>query len=325
MRPPRFSERLAVWVLLGFGGLALGADLIASDLPLAARVDGHTYLLPCLTHPVELRRHTQTTLGLAAEWLVRTPIAYGPQQPATLDDLARASPPPWPPEGRHWLGSDELGRDVLARLIHGARVSLFIALVTVVISVGLGVTLGAAAGFFRGPTDLLVSRVIEVMTTFPTVFFLIALMAVLRTQSVWPLVLVLGLTRWPEMARLARAEALALAEADFVLAARALGASGWRIVFRHVVPNVAGPVIVAATFAVGHVLLLESALSFLGLGVPPPTPSWGELLTEAHRTLIRPGAWWLALFPGLAIAAVVLSVNSLGERLRRAFARPGAE
>ena len=314
-------NRLAIALLTAFVLASLGADLLASEYPLAMRLDEQVYLLPCLTRPASLRLHTRQTLRQQAAWLVSTPIPFGPNETATDEDLEQRSPPPWAPDSRHWLGSDELGRDVLARLIHGARVSLFIALVTVLIAVGVGLVIGASAGYFGGAVDLVLSRVIEVMTTFPMVFFLIALLSVLRTQSLWPLVVVLGLTRWPDVARLTRAETLRLKTLDFVLAARAMGASSARIVARHIIPNALGPVIVAATFAVGSTLLLETALSFLGLGVAPPTASWGELLTEAHRTLLSPGAWWLAVFPGLALATMVLCVNRVGESLQRSMTR----
>ncbi len=304
-------NRLAVGTLVAFFAAAVFADVLASDLPLAAKVDGTLYLLPCVTRPLVFRTPP------VAQWSIPTPIPFGPNTLATTLDFERATPPPWAPDQTHWLGTDELGRDVLARLVHGARVSLFIALMTVFISVVLGVLIGASAGAFGGFVDLTLSRLIEVMTTFPTVFFLVALLSVLRTQSLWPLVLVLGLTRWPDIARLVRVEVLRLKTLDFVTAARAMGASPMRIIATHLVPNAMGPVIVAATFAVGSTLLLEAALSFLGLGVAPPTASWGELLTQAHRTLIHPGAWWLAVFPGVAIMLVVLCVNRLGELLSR--------
>jgi peptide/nickel transport system permease protein len=215
------------------------------------------------------------------------------------------------------LGTDELGRDVAARLVHGARVSLLIAFFTVLIAVGIGMLLGGLAGYLGGAVDLVISRVLEVMQTFPLVFFLLALLAIVRVQSIWPLILALGLTRWTEVARLVRAEVLTLSQRDFVLAARAMGASPTRIIVQHLLPNALGPVLVVATFGVGSAILLETALSFLGIGVAPPTASWGELLTEAHRTLQHPGAWWLAVFPGLAIASTVLAVNALGEAVRR--------
>jgi peptide/nickel transport system permease protein len=177
--------------------------------------------------------------------------------------------------------------------------------------------LGGLAGYLGGAVDLVISRVLEVMQTFPLVFFLLALLAIVRVQSIWPLILALGLTRWTEVARLVRAEVLTLSQRDFVLAARAMGASPTRIIVQHLLPNALGPVLVVATFGVGSAILLETALSFLGIGVAPPTASWGELLTEAHRTLQHPGAWWLAVFPGLAIASTVLAVNALGEAVRR--------
>jgi len=309
--------RPAVVVLALLIGAAVFADLLASDLPLAVRVDGQTHWLPCLARPAALRGRNQATLAATAEWMVCTPIPYGPAQTIAATGELREGLPPWGPDGAHWLGTDELGRDVLARLIHGARVSLFVAFFTVLIAVGVGLLLGGVSGYLGGATDAVLSRALEVMTTFPLVFFLIALLSVLRTQSLWPLVLALGLTRWTDVARLVRAEVLKLKTLDYVLAARAMGASTARIIARHLLPNALGPVLVTATFGVAAAVLLETALSFLGLGVAPPTASWGELLTQAHRTLVHPGAWWLAVFPGTCIALTVLSVNALGEAVRR--------
>lgn len=305
--------RRALLFLTALLALALGADLLASDLPLAVRIDGQTHLLPCLTRPVVLQHRPLT----GAEWIVHTPIPFGPLQTLAVTGEERDTPPPWAPDERHWLGTDELGRDVAARLLHGARVSLFVAFFTVLISLGVGLLVGGASGYLGGLVDAVLSRVLEVMQTFPLVFFLLALLALVRVQSLWPLILALGLTRWTDVARLVRAEVLSLKTREFVLAARALGASPARIVTRHLLPNALGPVLVVATFGVGSAILLETALSFLGLGVAPPTASWGELLTEAHRTLHHPGAWWLAVFPGAAIASTVLSVNALGEAVRR--------
>ncbi|MGV3619757.1 MAG: ABC transporter permease [Archangium sp.] len=297
-------------VLAGLVFIALAADVLASDLPLIARVEGNTYVLPCLTRP-------RAIIGKTPEWSVATPIPWGPLQTIASTGELRDQPPPWAPDEKHWLGTDELGRDVAARLVHGARVSLFVAFFTMVIALGIGLLIGGVSGYLGGKTDAVLSRIVEVMQTFPLVFFLLALMAVLRTQSLWPLVIALGLTRWTDVARLVRAEVLSLSSREFVLAARALGASPARIIARHLLPNAIGPVLVVATFGVGSAILLETALSFLGIGVAPPTASWGELLTEAHRTLQHPGAWWLAVFPGLAIAGTVLTVNGLGEALRR--------
>ncbi len=287
--------------------LALGADLLASEYPLVGRAEGRLYVLPCLTKP---------TPPPVWEWQVRTPIPFGPLQTLAVTGEDRDEPPPWAPDSTHWLGTDELGRDVAARLLHGARVSLLVALLSVLLSVFIGAVVGGVSGYFGGATDAVLSRVVEVMQTFPLVFFLIALMSVLRTQSLWTLIIALGVTRWADMARLVRAEILTLKTRDFVLVARAQGASGAYILRRHLLPNALSPVLVAATFGAGSAILLESALSFLGLGVAPPTASWGELLTQAHRTLVHPGAWWLAVFPGVAIASTVLCVNAFGEALR---------
>jgi len=317
------AARVGAVVLLSWAVVALFADLLASDLPLAVRVDGVTWLLPAWTRPGALVGQTQQRLANRAEWLVGTPIPFGPLQTFVTSDSSRADEPLSSPDGRHWLGTDEIGRDVLARIVHGARVTLFVAVGVVLLSTLLGIVLGALAGFLGGLADLLVSRALELATTFPTVFFLITIVAALRTPSLSAVVLVLALTRWPEPARLMRAEVLRLKTLDFIEAARALGASRGRIVARHLVPNALGPVIVSSTFAVGSAVLLESALSFLGLGAAPPTASWGELLQQAHRSLVTPGAWWLAVFPGLAIASLVLATHAVGQGLRRTFdARP---
>lgn len=313
--PLRGRGRLAFAALAMLIGTAVFADLLASDLPLAVRVDGQTFILPAITKPLALRDATQAELARSAEWILRTPIPFGPNQTfATL--TGRTDPAPWAPDGEHWLGADELGRDVLARLIHGARVSLMIGFGAVLIAVLVGLLLGVVAGYYGGLLDAAISRLIEITFTFPSFFFFIALAGMIRFTSVLPLVLVMGLTRWTDIARLVRAETLKLKELDFVLAVRVLGASDARVLFRHIVPNALPPVLVAATFGVAGAILLESALAFLGIGVPPPTASWGELLIQAHRYLVHPGAWWLAVFPGLAVAGTVLTMNLVGEALQ---------
>lgn len=310
-------------VLACWCAVALGADLVASDLPIALRLDGETFVLPALTRPEALQHQTQAALRGRSEWMIGTLVPFGPTQTVVTSGLVRPEPPPWSPDERHWLGTDEIGRDVLARLVHGARLTLLIALGVVLLSTLLGVFLGAFAGWTGGVADLLLSRALEVASTFPTVFFLIVVVAALRTPSVTAVVVVLALTRWPEAARLMRAEVLRLKDRDFVVAARALGAGDLWLLGRHVVPNALPPIVVSATFAVGSAVLLESALSFLGLGAAPPAPSWGELLQQAHRSLVTPGAWWLALFPGLAIASLVLATQAVGRGLARRFdARP---
>lgn len=312
-------RRAGVIVLVGWVAVALLADLLASELPLAVELDGTTWVLPALSRPRALAKQTHQSLAPRARWMVSAPVPFGPLQTLATTQTSLPGAPPWAPGERHWLGTDDVGRDVLARLIHGARVTLVVALGVALLSTLLGAALGTLAGWKGGVVDLLVSRGVELALSFPTVFLLIAVAAALRGPSLAAVVVVLALTRWPEAARLMRAQVLTLKRRDFVLAARALGASDRSVVLRHVVPNALGPLVVSATFAVGSAVLLESTLSFLGLGVAPPTASWGELLQQAHRSLVTPGAWWLALFPGLAIVSLVLATQAVGRALERRF------
>ncbi len=318
----RRSARVAFVVLITLILIAAGADLLAAELPLAIRIDGSTHLLPVWTRPAALRHQTQRTLKPKAEWMVPTPIPFGPNETFIGNAAAQHNGPlPWGPGAEHWLGTDDLGRDVLARLIHGAQVSLTVGFLSVLICVLLGLTLGCLAGYFGGRVDAVISRLIEIMMTFPTLFFVLAVLGLLRISSLVPLVAVIGLTRWTDIARLVRAEALRLRSLDFVTASRALGASHTRVLFKHVLPNAIDPVLVAATFGVASAVLLESALSFLGLGAPPPTSSWGEMLTQGHQYLTHPGAWWLSLFPGLCLTLTVLCLNAVGEGLKAGLDR----
>ncbi|MGC4115881.1 MAG: ABC transporter permease [Myxococcales bacterium] len=315
----RLAHRLGLGFVLALFAVALLGDFIASDLPVAVRRGGQTWLLPNVTGPADLRQETNQSLRASlrtdeGDWMLEPLVPFGPYQ----TDLTLAAVPDGP-SAQHLLGTDESGRDVLARLVHGTRVSLAVGLVAVALYVLIGVLLGALAGYFGGAVDLVVSRCIEVMLSFPTLFLVLALMAVIPRPTLAHLVLVLGLTRWPDVARLMRSEVLRVKELDFVTAARALGASELRVLFRHVVPNCLAPVLVAAAFGVAGAVLLESALSFLGFGAPPPTASWGEILMQAHRYVTSPGAWWLAVFPGAAIFLTVTAYNLVGEGLQEAL------
>jgi len=221
-----------------------------------------------------------------------------------------------PPSKEHLLGTDQLGRDVLSRIIWGGRVSLLVGFVAVGIAVAIGTLLGAVAGYYGGWVDGLIMRFVDIMLCFPAFFLILAVVALLE-PSIWNIMVVIGLTSWMGVARLVRAEFLSLKEREFVLAARSQGASDLRIIFSHILPNALGPVFVAAILGIGAAILTESALSFLGIGVQPPTPSWGNMLTAGKDNIEI--AYWLSLFPGLAILITVLGYNLLGEGLRDAL------
>jgi peptide/nickel transport system permease protein len=221
-----------------------------------------------------------------------------------------------PPSSAHLFGTDELGRDVLTRVIFGARVSLKVGFVAVGIAVAIGTVVGLFAGFYGGWADSLLMRVVDIMLCFPTFFLILAVIAMLE-PSIWYIMIIIGLTGWMGVARLVRAEVLSLKSRDFVSAARVLGASDLRIIFRHILPNALSPVLVSATLGVAGAILTESALSFLGIGVQPPTPSWGNILTSGKDYIEF--AWWLSLFPGVAILVTVLSYNLVGEGIRDAL------
>ncbi|NOY13161.1 MAG: ABC transporter permease [Deltaproteobacteria bacterium] len=232
--------------------------------------------------------------------------------PSAIDIGQRLLPPGW----AHPLGTDDLGRDVLVRMLYGARISLLVGFVAVGISTLIGIFLGALAGYYGGWVDALMMRFVDIMLCFPTFFLILAVIAFLD-PSIWNIMIVIGLTSWMGVARLVRAEFLSLRQRDFVLAAQALGASDLRLIFRHILPNAMSPVLVSATLGVAGAILTESALSFLGIGVQPPTPSWGNMLIIGKQTL--GSAWWLSVFPGLAILITVLGYNLLGEGIRDAL------
>jgi peptide/nickel transport system permease protein len=220
------------------------------------------------------------------------------------------------PNGQHWLGTDELGRDILARMVYGARVSLTVGFFATLISVVVGSFLGAIAGYYGRAADWIVSRLIEIVLCFPFLFLVLGIVALFR-PSLGTIMIALGLTTWTNEARYVRGEFLRIREAEFAQAARASGARDARIIFRHLLPNAIAPVIVSASFGVAWAILVESSLSFLGLGVPLPTASWGSILSDARSQIEY--AWWLILFPGLAIFTTVAAFNIIGERFRAAL------
>jgi peptide/nickel transport system permease protein len=269
---------------------------------------------------VKARRGEATALGSLLVLAVVTGAAVGapllsPTDPIRNDLLERLTPPMWSVGGRaaHPLGTDTLGRDVLSRLLYGARVSLVVGFVTVIVSGAVGVALGVLGGFYGGWLDDVLMRAGDIQLAFPVLLLGVAMLSVLG-PGVGNLVLVLALSSWITYARIVRGETLSLRRREFVEAARALGALDGRLMWRHVLPNVWAPIAVVATFSVARTIIAEASLSFLGPGVPAPTPSWGAMLDEG-RNYITTG-WWLALFPGTAILIVVLVINLIGDWLR---------
>lgn len=221
-----------------------------------------------------------------------------------------------PPSADHPLGTDKFGRDLWSRILYGSRISLTIGFVSVVIAVTVGTFVGLVAGYFRGWVDTLLMRIVDTLLSFPRLILLLAVIAVFR-PSIFLLVAVLGLTGWMGTARIVRGEVLSLREREYILAARALGFRAPRILFFHILPNVLAPIIVAATLNIGHTIMLEASLSFLGLGVQPPAASWGSMINEGREMLTH--AWWISTFPGLAIVFTVVCFNLVGDGLRDAI------
>ncbi len=241
-------------------------------------------------------------VSLLASWI-------SPYDPNEINLQEVLSHPSW----AHLFGTDQLGRDVFSRMIWGAGISLKVGFVATGVSICIGVILGALAGYYGRWVDMVIMRFVDIMLCFPTFFLILAVIAILE-PSIWNIMIVIGLTSWMGITRLVRADFISLKERDFVQAARAIGASDLRIIFRHILPNAMASILVAATLGVAGAILTESALSFLGIGVQPPTPSWGNILTAGKNNIDI--AWWLSLYPGLAILITVLGYNLLGEGIR---------
>jgi peptide/nickel transport system permease protein len=247
-------------------------------------------------------------ITLAAPWLA-------PYSPVEVDIQHRLGPPAWMEGGKvdHWLGTDQIGRDLLSRMIYGGRVSLLIGVTAVAISSTIGVLLGLAAGYFGSKIDWIIMTLINIVLTFPFVLLALAVIAVLG-PSLLNMIFVLGVAGWPIYARVIRAETMALREREFVIAGRALGMSHARIIFGQILPNLVSAITVVATLQIAQVIILESFLSFLGLGVQPPTPAWGNMLGEGRVYMLN--SWWIAAFPGAAIFITTLVINLMGNALR---------
>lgn len=241
-----------------------------------------------------------------------------PHDPAETDLFRRLQPPGWMPGGE-WaypLGCDQLGRDILSRIIYGARISIFIGAAVIFVATAIGILTGLAAGYFRGWVDVLISRLVDILLGFPYLIFAIGLMAMMG-PGLTNIILALAYKEWVIPCRVVRGETLAVRELEYVEAARALGASGWHIMLREILPNILSPVIVVATIRMAHVIILEASLSFLGLGVQPPTASWGAMVADGRAFILE--SWWVSTFPGLAILLLVLAINVASQGLRDAF------
>lgn len=255
--------------------------------------------------------------GLIALALVVTAAVAAPAflpSPIEQPDIEHASQPP---SAAHPLGTDQLSRDVLSRVANGGRVSLAVAAIAVTLSITIGALVGLGAGYWGGATDAVAMRIVDAALAIPRLFLLLLLLAMWEAIPPAAFVLVVGVTGWFGTSRLVRAEVLRLRESDYVAAAHGLGARAGRVMFRHLLPNALGPLLVAATLGVGEVILLEAGLSFLGLGLRPPQPSWGGMIFEGRATLVT--APWATVFPALAITVTVLAVNLIGDALRDAL------
>jgi peptide/nickel transport system permease protein len=312
--------------------VAVLSPALIGTKPVVCRYQGRLYM-PCLGYfyePWEDRQHVAQELRKRyspARLKAKDPESWAIWPAIFQDPFRRVRADEWPgrpgnpsgnegrPSRQNLLGTTQTGVDVLAQLIHGTRVALLVGFVSTGIAGLIGITLGALAGFYGGWIDILLSRMIEVMMCIPALVLILALLAVVDKATIWHTMAVLGITGWTSIARLMRAEFLKLRSAEYAIAARALGSSQARVMFRHILPNALAPVLVPIAFGIASAILIENALSFLGFGSPPPNASWGNLLSAGQRSL---SMWWLILFPGLAIFLTVLAYNLIGEGLQEA-------
>ncbi|HPV96710.1 MAG TPA: ABC transporter permease [Spirochaetota bacterium] len=294
-------------VVLALFVVALLAPLLANDKAYIYISQGKTYFPILFDYPelaeVKFREKSNSA------FVIMPPIPYTSSE-YDLDAIVM------PPSARHILGTDEQGRDLAARMIHGTRVSILVGFIAVFIYVTLGIIIGALAGYYGGVVDMLISRFIEIIICFPT-FFLILTILALVGPSLVNVMVVIGITGWTGIARIVRGEFLKVREMEFVQASRALGARDRSIIFRHMLPNSLAPVLVSATFGIASTILIESSLSFLGFGVQPPTPSWGDILSQSRDFMDF--AWWLTLVPGFAIFITITAYNLVGEGFQDAI------
>jgi len=310
----------ALYVVFLLFAIAIFADFLANDKPIMAKYDGTLYFPVAKDYLVGLGFDRWPADIVNADWreldqqgklssTIWTPIKWRASNQDLVNNTA-------PPGGDHLLGTDAIGRDVLAGIIHGSRIALTIGFLSMSIAILIGVVLGALAGFYGGWVDILISRLIELIITFPTFFLIITVVAMFQSGSIWLVMILIGLTGWTGIARFTRREFLRVRNMEYVAAATALGLSNRRVIFRHVLPNSLAPVLVTSAFGIASAILIEASLSFLGFGVPPTTVTWGSVLNDARGNIT---AWWLAVFPGFMIFISVLCYNLVGDGLRDAL------
>ncbi len=310
----------AVYVVYFLFGIAILADVLANDKPIFAVYEGTTYLPVFNQYLVDLGITRWSPDLVMADWkqlardgklkdAVWPPIRYS-ESDEDLNHTMSA------PSSTHLLGTDGIGRDVLAGMIHASRIALSIGFVSMSFAIVIGVILGAFAGYYGGWVDNIISRLIEVVLTLPVFFLIITVVAMEQQGSIWLIMILIGITGWPGIARFTRGEFLRIRNMEFVAAASALGFRNWRIIMRHVLPSSLAPVLVSAAFGIASAILIEASLSFLGFGVPPTVVTWGSVLNESRNDI---HAWWLAVFPGFAIFLAVVAYNLVGDGLRDAL------
>ncbi|MFZ5832802.1 MAG: ABC transporter permease [Planctomycetota bacterium] len=330
----RFRRRRLAMTAVCFVGflvlVAVFSPAIAGTKPVVCRYKGRiyfpamSYFNPRWENPVFQRegfRRRFTPQKFKEKdpesWAIWPLVFQDPYRRVTQDEWPGQPGNPSGAEGRpsrlNWLGTNQAGIDVFAQMVHGTRIALLVGFVATGISAVIGIIVGAVAGYFGGWIDMFLSRIIEMVMCIPALVLILALIAIIERPTIWHLMAVLGVIGWTGIARLTRAEFLKLKETEFVLAARSLGASPPRIMFRHILPNSLAPVMVPISFGIAAAILTESALSFLGFGAPPPNPSWGTLLNAGRDNL---NMWWLILFPGTAIFLTVLAYNLIGEGIQ---------
>jgi peptide/nickel transport system permease protein len=309
----------ALYVVFFLFGIAILADVLANDKPIMAKYDGTLYFPVFKEYLVGLGLDKWEKDIVNTDWkeldaqgklssTIWPPVKWRPSNQDLVNNTA-------PPGGDHVLGTDAIGRDVLAGMIHGSRIALSIGFVSMSVAILIGVILGALAGFYGGWVDILISRLIELVITFPTFFLIITIVAMFQ-GSIWLIMILIGLTGWTGIARFTRGEFLRVRNMEYVAAATALGLSNRRVIFRHVLPNSLAPVLVTSAFGIASAILIEASLSFIGFGVPPTIVTWGSVLNDARNNF---SAWWLAVFPGFAIFISVLCYNLVGDGLRDAL------